>query len=62
MPGSHDHLEQLAAATQRSLDGNLAAHADKLDAQGTCPNCHKQLPGIWGKRSGHGDGRVRPLV
>jgi acetyl-CoA carboxylase carboxyltransferase component len=32
--GSHDPLEQLAAATQRSLDGNLAAHAEKLDAQG----------------------------
>jgi pyruvate formate lyase activating enzyme len=32
----------------------------KLD--GTCPDCGKPLPGIWGKSSGHGDGRVRPLL
>jgi pyruvate formate lyase activating enzyme len=29
---------------------------------GLCPNCGGALPGIWGKSSGHGDGRVRPLV
>ncbi len=32
----------------------------KLD--GTCPDCAKPIPGIWGKASGHGDGRVRPLI
>jgi pyruvate formate lyase activating enzyme len=30
--------------------------------KGTCPTCHKPLPGIWGKSSGHGDGRVRPMM
>jgi pyruvate formate lyase activating enzyme len=29
---------------------------------GKCPQCHGQLPGIWGRASGHGDGRVRPLI
>jgi pyruvate formate lyase activating enzyme len=29
---------------------------------GNCPSCHKPLPGIWGRSSGHGDGRVRPLL
>jgi pyruvate formate lyase activating enzyme len=29
---------------------------------GKCPHCQTQIPGIWGKRSGHGDGRVRPLA
>ena len=30
--------------------------------EGKCPNCQGQLPGIWGKASGHQDGRVRPLL
>jgi acetyl-CoA carboxylase carboxyltransferase component len=34
VPGPHDPLEQLTDATRRALDGNLATHADKLDAQG----------------------------
>ena len=29
---------------------------------GLCPDCGKPLPGIWGKSSGHGDGRVRPML
>jgi len=29
---------------------------------GTCPDCGKKLPGIWGKASGHGDGRVRAIA
>jgi pyruvate formate lyase activating enzyme len=33
-----------------------------VNSNGTCPTCHKPLPGIWGKRGGHGDGRIRPLV
>jgi len=35
---------------------------NRVNRDGTCPDCHKQLPGIWGKSSGHGDGRVRPIV
>jgi hypothetical protein len=30
--------------------------------KGTCPTCHKALPGIWGKSSGHGDGRVHRVM
>jgi pyruvate formate lyase activating enzyme len=29
---------------------------------GLCPDCHKPVPGIWGKPSGHGDGRVRRIA
>jgi len=32
-----------------------------VNADGSCPTCHKQIPGIWGKSSGHGDGRVRAI-
>jgi len=35
---------------------------NRVGADGLCPACRKPLPGIWGKASGHGDGRVRPLV
>jgi len=35
---------------------------NRVGVDGSCPDCHKQLPGIWGKSSGHGDGRVRPLL
>jgi pyruvate formate lyase activating enzyme len=34
---------------------------NRVSANGTCPSCHKTLPGIWGKGSGHGDGRVRAI-
>jgi pyruvate formate lyase activating enzyme len=34
----------------------------RVKENGLCPDCHKPLPGIWGKSSGHGDGRVRPLL
>jgi pyruvate formate lyase activating enzyme len=34
---------------------------NRVGEDGLCPDCHKPLPGIWGKASGHGDGRVRPL-
>ncbi|WP_428939757.1 AmmeMemoRadiSam system radical SAM enzyme [Fontivita pretiosa] len=33
-----------------------------IGADGLCPQCHTPIPGIWGKSSGHGDGRVRPLL
>jgi pyruvate formate lyase activating enzyme len=33
-----------------------------VGADGLCPHCSKPLPGIWGKSSGHGDGRVRGLL
>jgi pyruvate formate lyase activating enzyme len=36
--------------------------ANYVNDDGTCPTCHKQLPGIWGKASGHGDGRVRGII
>jgi pyruvate formate lyase activating enzyme len=35
---------------------------NRVGPDGLCPDCHKQLPGIWGKSSGYGDGRVRPLL
>ena len=34
----------------------------RVGLDGLCPDCRKPLPGIWGKASGHGDGRVRPLL
>jgi pyruvate formate lyase activating enzyme len=35
---------------------------NRVNPDGSCPHCHKGLPGIWGKSSGYGDGRVRPIV
>ncbi|HEX5243215.1 MAG TPA: hypothetical protein VFW23_08105, partial [Tepidisphaeraceae bacterium] len=35
---------------------------NRVRENGLCPDCDKPLPGIWGKSSGHGDGRVRPLL
>ena len=35
---------------------------NRVIPDGTCPDCHGQIPGIWGKSSGHGDGRVRVLA
>jgi pyruvate formate lyase activating enzyme len=35
---------------------------NRVGPDGACPDCGKLLPGIWGKASGHGDGRVRPLL
>ncbi|HEY7115395.1 MAG TPA: AmmeMemoRadiSam system radical SAM enzyme [Tepidisphaeraceae bacterium] len=35
---------------------------NRVCADGTCPECNKPIPGIWGKSSGHGDGRIRPLL
>ena len=34
----------------------------RVGLDGLCPQCRKSLPGIWGKSSGHGDGRVRPML
>jgi pyruvate formate lyase activating enzyme len=34
----------------------------RVTSEGRCPDCQTQIPGIWGKRGGYGDGRVRPLV
>jgi pyruvate formate lyase activating enzyme len=36
--------------------------ANYVGESGNCPTCHKPLPGIWGRSSGHGDGRIRPLL
>jgi pyruvate formate lyase activating enzyme len=33
----------------------------RVKPDGSCPDCGKAIPGIWGKSSGHGDGRVRPI-
>jgi pyruvate formate lyase activating enzyme len=35
---------------------------NRVGPDGLCPDCRKPLPGIWGKASGYGDGRVRPLI
>ena len=35
---------------------------NRVRENGLCPDCGKPLPGVWGKTSGHGDGRVRPLL
>ncbi|HEX2971057.1 MAG TPA: AmmeMemoRadiSam system radical SAM enzyme [Tepidisphaeraceae bacterium] len=35
---------------------------NRMSADGLCPDCHQPIPGIWGKASGYGDGRVRPIV
>jgi len=35
---------------------------NRVRENGLCPDCGKPVPGIWGKSSGHGDGRVRPLL
>jgi pyruvate formate lyase activating enzyme len=35
---------------------------NRVGVDGLCPDCRRLLPGIWGQSSGHGDGRVRPLV
>ena len=34
----------------------------RVGPDGLCPDCRKPLPGIWGRASGHGDGRVRSLI
>jgi pyruvate formate lyase activating enzyme len=34
----------------------------RMGEDGLCPDCKKPIPGIWGKASGHGDGRVRRLA
>jgi pyruvate formate lyase activating enzyme len=34
---------------------------NRVGPDGLCPDCHKPLPGIWGKAGGHGDGKVKPL-
>jgi pyruvate formate lyase activating enzyme len=41
--------------------GFLVTH-NRVGSDGLCPDCRKPLPGIWGGASGHGDGRVRPLL
>jgi pyruvate formate lyase activating enzyme len=35
---------------------------NRVGPDGRCPDCGKGLPGIGGKSSGYGDGRVRPLL
>jgi pyruvate formate lyase activating enzyme len=35
---------------------------NRMKPDGLCPDCRKPIPGIWGHSSGHGDGRVRPLI
>jgi len=34
---------------------------NRVGADGACPECGETIPGIWGRASGHGDGRIRPL-
>ncbi len=35
---------------------------NRVGTDGVCADCKNPLPGIWGRSSGHGDGRVRPLL
>ena len=35
---------------------------NRATVDGHCPDCRGAIPGIWGKASGHGDGRVRGLL
>jgi hypothetical protein len=35
---------------------------NRMKDDGLCPDCHNPIPGIWGKPSGHGDGRVRRVA
>src|SRR5436309_264945 len=35
---------------------------NRLSLEGKCPDCGGQIPGVWGKSSGHRDGRVRVIV
>ena len=35
---------------------------NRMKACGNCPDCATPIPGVWGNASGHGDGRVRPLI
>jgi pyruvate formate lyase activating enzyme len=35
---------------------------NRVKDDGRCPDCGGAIPGIWGEASGHGDGRVRPLL
>ena len=39
----------------------FVVRANHVQEDGRCPSCHKQLPGIWGRSSGYGDGRIRHL-
>jgi len=34
---------------------------NRIGQSGKCPDCGTAIPGVWGKASGHGDGRVRPI-
>jgi pyruvate formate lyase activating enzyme len=35
---------------------------NRVKPDGSCPDCGGAIPGVWGKRGGHGDGRVRPIA
>lgn len=35
---------------------------NRVRPDGSCPECNGAIPGIWGRSSGHGDGRVRVLA
>lgn len=35
---------------------------NRVGESGACPDCGGQIPGIWGRSGGHGDGRVRPII
>ncbi len=37
-------------------------HENRVGSDGLCPECKAAIPGIWGKSSGHGDGRIRHIA
>jgi pyruvate formate lyase activating enzyme len=65
LPGRVDHWEDTRCHhcnwTVIRRKGFLVQE-NRVGADGNCPDCGKALPGIWGKSSGYGDGRVRPLL
>jgi pyruvate formate lyase activating enzyme len=49
------------AATVIRRHGFLVTE-NRVTPNGECPECGGSIPGVWGKSSGHGDGRVRPML
>jgi DNA-directed RNA polymerase subunit RPC12/RpoP len=35
---------------------------NRVGQDGACPQCGKRIPGVWGKSTGRGDGRDRPIA
>ena len=66
LPGQVGDLENTRChhcnATLIKRYGFLVTENRMTNGDGLCPDCNHPIPGIWGKPSGHGDGRVRPIA